>query len=237
MRPRVVFHVAACLDGRVDWFSPDLELFYGVAGQWAEDATLTGADTILASSGKVEDAVGPAVEEDVEPVAVAVESGRETAVPAQRPLLAVVDSEGRVRDWLALRHTGYWRDVVALCSWKTPQEYLDQLRRLGVSAVVAGEDRVDLEQALEVLAERFHVQLVRVDSGGALAGALLRRGLIDEVSVLVHPCLVGGTTPCTFFRAEDLTSAQGVIALSLKSVETLQGGVVWLRYEVEHRGS
>ena len=78
MRPRVVFHVAACLDGRVDWFSPDLELFYGVAGQWAEDATLTGADTILASSGKVEDAVGPAVEEDVEPVAVAVESEGET---------------------------------------------------------------------------------------------------------------------------------------------------------------
>ena len=33
--------------------------------------------------------------------------------------------------------------------------------------------------------------VVRVDSGGALNGALLRAGLVDEISLLVHPVLVG----------------------------------------------
>ena len=32
---------------------------------------------------------------------------------------------------------------------------------------------------------------MRVDSGGALNGALLRAGLVDEISLLVHPVLVG----------------------------------------------
>ena len=32
---------------------------------------------------------------------------------------------------------------------------------------------------------------MRVDSGGALNGALLRAGLVDELSLLVHPVLVG----------------------------------------------
>ena len=36
-------------------------------------------------------------------------------------------------------------------------------------------------------------KLVRVESGGVLIGALLRDGLVDEVSLLVHPCLSDGT--------------------------------------------
>ena len=31
MRPRVVFHVAAGVDGRIDSFSPDMGLFCGLA--------------------------------------------------------------------------------------------------------------------------------------------------------------------------------------------------------------
>ena len=34
-------------------------------------------------------------------------------------------------------------------------------------------------------------RVVRVDSGGGLNGALLQAGPVDEVSLLVHPCLVG----------------------------------------------
>jgi len=67
---------------------------------------------------------------------------------------------------------------------------------------------------------------------GRLNGVLFRAGLVDEVSVLVNPCLVGGTSPRSIFVAPDLTSPEGVIPLKLLHVETLQDNVVWLRYEV-----
>jgi 2,5-diamino-6-(ribosylamino)-4(3H)-pyrimidinone 5'-phosphate reductase len=63
-------------------------------------------------------------------------------------------------------------------------------------------------------------------------GVLLRAGLVDEVSVLVDPCLVGGTTPRSIFIAPDLTSAEGVIPLRLIHAENVKGDTVWLRYEV-----
>jgi 2,5-diamino-6-(ribosylamino)-4(3H)-pyrimidinone 5'-phosphate reductase len=86
--------------------------------------------------------------------------------------------------------------------------------------------------ALEELNARYGVRTVRVDSGGTLNGVLLRAGLVDEVSVLIGPCLVGGTTPRSIFRAPDLTSSEGVVELKLTHVEKLKGDVVWLRYEV-----
>jgi 2,5-diamino-6-(ribosylamino)-4(3H)-pyrimidinone 5'-phosphate reductase len=97
---------------------------------------------------------------------------------------------------------------------------------------MVGDDRVDLRAALECLADRHGVKTVRVDSGGTLNGVLLRNGLVDEVSVLVSPYLVGGVTPKSLFRAPDLTEVAGVIGLRLTGVEEARDGVVWLKYVV-----
>ena len=60
---------------------------------------------------------------------------------------------------------------------------------------------------------------VRVDSGGALNGALLRAGLVDEVSLLVHPRIVGGDGPRWYGNASphafDLHSATALAWLRL----------------------
>ena len=45
--PRVVLHLAVSLDGRHDWFTPDVGLYYELVGRWHEDVTLAGADTII----------------------------------------------------------------------------------------------------------------------------------------------------------------------------------------------
>ena len=98
--------------------------------------------------------------------------------------------------------------------------------------IVAGDDHVDLRAALEELNARCGVKVIRVDSGGILNGVLLRAGLVDEVSVIVDPCLTGGTTPRSMFVAPDLTSPEGVIRLKLLHVEAVREDTVWLRYEV-----
>jgi 2,5-diamino-6-(ribosylamino)-4(3H)-pyrimidinone 5'-phosphate reductase len=88
----------------------------------------------------------------------------------------------------------YWRGGVAICSDSTPDDYLQYLAEVGADCIVAGSGKVDMRAALEELNVRYGIQTVRVDSGGTLNGVLLRAGLVDEVSILVHPALVGGTS-------------------------------------------
>ena len=220
MLPRIILHNAVSLDGRIDWFGPDVAQFYELASRWHEDATLAGSNTIYDPEEDQPD------EDEAE-----FEPPKQSS-DDQRPLLVVPDSGGRVRNWHVLRKWPYWRDTVALCSLSTPAAYLDYLRERHVEYIIAGHDHVDLRAALEELNARHGVKVVRVDSGGTLNGALLRAGLVDEVSVLINPCLVGGTTPRSFFRAPDLTGPEGVIQLQLSHLEKLEGDIVWLRYDV-----
>ena len=221
MLPHVILHIGMSVDGRIDWGVGDEGLYYELAARFKADAMLTGSRTMLMAY-----AAQDMPQEDDE----ALES-RELH-PLHVPLLVVVDSRGQVRGWSQIKKEPYWRNAMALCSRSTPLEYLDYLQKCHVEYVVTGNDRVDLRAALEELNARYGVKTVRVDSGGILNGALLRAGLVDEVSVLIGPCLVGGTTPRSIFVAPDLTSAEGVIPLRLIHMEAVRGDTIWLRYEV-----
>ena len=225
MRPKVIIYNAISLDGRIDSFEADVGLYYRLAGTWGEDATLVGSATMFKPGrDRVE---GP--EEGYDPP--------ERDPDDARPLLVVPDSRGRVRGWNSIRSWPYWRDVLVLVSRSTPKEYIEYLRGKHVEHVVVGRDRVDLKAALELLAKRHGVRVVRVDSGGTLNGALLREGLVDEVSVLLHPALVGGTGVRPLVVGPDPASPEEAVALRLTHVERQKGGIVWLRYKVVKRDS
>jgi 2,5-diamino-6-(ribosylamino)-4(3H)-pyrimidinone 5'-phosphate reductase len=202
-RPHVVVHVAISLDGATTGFEPDVGRFYALARTWDEDVTLAGADTILAQEKALSAAPRP-------------------GPTADAPLLAVVDGRGRVTQWEALRDCGHWRGVVALRAETTPRLRDGSAAR----AFVAGRERVDLAEALGMLADRGSARMVRVDSGGTLTGALLGAGLVDEISLLVHPCLAGpgdrrwhGPDPAPPLPLEPLAGEQ-------------LDDLVWLRYRV-----
>jgi 2,5-diamino-6-(ribosylamino)-4(3H)-pyrimidinone 5'-phosphate reductase len=222
MLPRVIIHNEVSVDGRMDWFAVDMGLYYELASRWEADAILCGSNTILVGYGEVE--IAEEDEEAFEPP---------QRVPDDpRPQMIIVDSRGQIDFWHQLRREPYWRDPVALCSRATPKSYLDYLQQRHIDYIVTGDEHVDLRAALEELNARYGVELVRVDSGGTLNGLLLRAGLVDEISVLISPSLVGGTTSRSIFTAPDLTSSEDVIDLRLIHVEQFEGGIVWLRYEV-----
>ncbi len=220
MIPRVIMHVAASIDGRIDWGISPNNPYYDVIRSFHADLDLVGSATML--SAPVPD----------DPQAVYGEAYDAWANDPARPMLAIVDSRGQVRNWHLLRKLPWWRAQVALCSEFTPAEYLQYLQGIGVEYVVTGKDKVDLRQALEELNARYGTQVVRADCGGTLNGVLLRAGLVTDVSVIVNPSLVGGTSPRTMFAAPDLPSEEGVVRLKLLSVEKLNDEFAWLRYEV-----
>ncbi|MFI0356080.1 dihydrofolate reductase family protein [Actinomadura sp. 9N407] len=206
-RPYVVAHVAISLEGATTGFEPDVGRFYQLASTFNEDITLAGADTILAQEPALATAPRP-------------------GPAADGPLLAVVDGQGRIRQWDALREVGHWSDVLLLHSETTPPRPPER----PVRELVMGRTRVDLAGALEAFGRTEGAQVVRVDSGGALIGALLKAHLIDEVSLLIHPRLAGAHGDHFWYGTE----RPAISELELKTSESFDGGLVWLRYRV-HR--
>ena len=150
-----------------------------------------------------------------------------------RPRFAIVDSKGRIKNWEIIKKQPFWKGYISLCSQETPKAHLEYLEELGIRYIIAGGHNVDLRVALEKLNAQFGTQKVRVDSGGILNGVLLREGLVDEVSVIISPSLVGGISPKTMFVAPDLESEEGVISLILVHIEKIRDRYVWLRYKVQ----
>ena len=64
--------------------------------------------------------------------------------------------------------------------------------------IVAGEDHIDLKKALEILNEKYGAKRVMTDTGGTLSSLLLEQGLVDEISLLVHPLLLGNKSTNIF---------------------------------------
>lgn len=217
----VVVHNAVSVDGRIDGFVPDVALYYDLARAWDVGAHLVGSDTLVEGEATARDVP----ESGADPTYEAADEGEWD----EPPLLVVTDSRGRVSGWERIRDSPYWRDVLVLCSEATPEEYLATLDETAIPYLVTGVDHVDLGAAMDALADR-NVETVLVDSGGTLSGALLRAGLVDEVSVLVHPTLVGGTSARSFVRGPDPTD--GSTDLEVIDIERPAEEVVWLRYAV-----
>lgn len=229
-RPRVIIHNLISLDGRLDGFPADAGLYYEMASRLPHQAVLTGSGTMLAA------AAGQGIdlsEEDPEPLSGIAATGP-AAAGDPRPLLVIVDGQGRVTRYAWLREQPFWRDVLVLCSAATPAGQLDRLRRHRVGHVVLGEDRVNLGGALRLLAQRYQVGAVRVDAGGGLNGALLQAGLADQVSIVIAPYLAATVTAGPVPLIAD-PGCPDAVALELDAVERLRQGHVWLRYDVRDK--
>ena len=225
MLPKVILHTAASLDGRITGFPADLECYYALAARWNPDAILFGSETVLAAARD-----NPALEVPQEHEEM---FRPHEGVPDPRPLLVIADSRGRVRCWDAIRKWPYMRDVLALCSSSTPQEYLDFLRGETIGAVVAGKDHIDMRAALDMLNRDYGIRTIRVDSGGTLNSVLLQAGVVYEVSVLIHPYLAGGIPDPTMFDPQKAGFKDLQVPLHYLHSEVLETGILWLRYSVK----
>lgn len=223
MKPRVIVHSEFSLDGRNDPYVGDIGLYYETASKLGADATLTGSRTIVSGLEQYGD------DSDVE-----AENASESPVSeaTEGPLLAVVDSQGRISQWPLLIRQPYWSKIVVLCSRATPTKYIESLISYGIEYMVHGSERVDLGSSLAEMGDRYKVRCVRVDSGGSLTGALLCNGLVDEVSAIVDPYIVGGASEVSPLGHPGVSPGVDATRLTLHSVEILQGGAVWLRYNV-----
>jgi 2,5-diamino-6-(ribosylamino)-4(3H)-pyrimidinone 5'-phosphate reductase len=98
-------------------------------------------------------------------------------------------------------------------------------------------DGIDFRDAMARLRGEFGISRLTIQTGGELNAHLLRLGLIDYVSLVVAPCLVGGRDTQTLVGGESLHSQDDLRhmrALRLLSCEPLGDSYLHLSYEVQN---
>jgi 2,5-diamino-6-(ribosylamino)-4(3H)-pyrimidinone 5'-phosphate reductase len=220
MYPEVIIHNSVSLDYAVTGFDADLGLHYGALAAFEPEATLVGSTTAKSGIEMFLDITQPEKEAD--------RHRPEMRPDDRRPIGVFVDSRGMLKNLLHFyRNLEHIRDVVVLVSDATPKDYLDYLREREYPFIRCGTERVDLKAALRELRRQFGVSRVVSDSGTDLNSVLIREGIADTISLIVHPVVSGDREKRLFDRIG------GRVALELRKAVPMEQGTVHLVYAVK----
>ena len=127
--------------------------------------------------------------------------------------------------------------IVVVLSQRVSDGHLAGLRDEGVSYIFAGEADLDLGLALEIVNRELGVKRLLLEGGGAANGAFLRAGLVDEVSLVLCPAVDGATGAPSVFDSSESQAGQPapIKTMVLESSQVLDGGAMWLRYRLRNR--
>ncbi len=126
--------------------------------------------------------------------------------------------------------------ILVILTEAVPDRHLAGLRADGVSYIFAGKTEIDLAAALETLNRELGIERIMLEGGGGANGALLRAGLIDELSLVICPVIDGSTGGPIVFNSGDTDLGPAPIeSMVLASHEVLDGGIMWLRYKLSSK--
>jgi 2,5-diamino-6-(ribosylamino)-4(3H)-pyrimidinone 5'-phosphate reductase len=194
MKPYVICHMCTTIDGRIlsaRW--KDLparissgKLFETTAASFGIGAWLVGTTTMK------EFADGnfklKAAREHIERV-------DHVANPKAKSFAIGADAKGVLR---YKRNDVDGDHVVLLVSELVSNDYLAHLRSAGVSYLFCGRDHVDVRIALHKIAGVLGIRKLLLEGGGTFNGAVLKAGLIDEISQVIVPVIDGGKGVAAF---------------------------------------
>ncbi len=217
MTPEIIIHNSISLDGSLTGFVPDMSLHYSIAGSYNPNAHLIGADTIISGIEMFGEGI------PVESLSDFKQPQRDETLP----YWVLIDSRGRLKGMLhTCRRFEYCRDVIILISKNTPSDYIAHIRKRNYRYIITGHDKVDIKSGLDLLNEQFNINRILTDTGRVLGNILLNQGLVNEISLLVHPVIVGDKCYPMFSNIKTLQH------LKQKEMQNYENGCTWIAYKV-----
>jgi riboflavin biosynthesis pyrimidine reductase len=228
MRPYVICHMCTTVDGKIRghrWgklpgYKHESDLFETTATSFGIGAWLVGTTTMDEFDGqkrKLPRAKQSVGRRDF----IANKSARRLAIGA--------DAKGVLR----FKENEVGGDhVVLLVTDRVNNDYLAHLQAVGVSYLFCGKNEIDLHVALQKLGSAFKLRKLMLQGGGKFNGAMLKAGLVDEISHLTVPVADGGVGISSFFDIPGKAPAKAAATLRLFSHKLLPGDVIWARYRV-----
>lgn len=122
------------------------------------------------------------------------------------------------------------KPLLVITSEQVAADYLQLLEDKGISYIATGTGRTDLVKAMDILAREFGVKRLAVCGGGHINGAFLEAGLLDEVSLQIAAGVDGRQGMSAVF--DGITdNNHPPVPLRLQSVQRMEGtDTVWMRY-------
>ena len=217
--PKVILHSSVSLDGSLLGFDVDMEAHYTIVGNYKADVHLIGSNTIVAGIKMFYPEIPREEPGDF----------HKPQRSANLPLWVIPDTTGKLRGLHHVyRRFELCRDIVVLVSHKTPRNYLRYLEERDYDYHIVGDHHIECAQALDHLSRQYHAKIILTDTGRILNCLLLNQGLVNEISLLVHPVIVGED------RYTLMGGIAGKIELKLIGTKKLKDGKVWLTYKVKN---
>lgn len=232
-RPDVICHMGMSLDGKVTGAflsqpqcASATDIYYQINRDYQANAFACGRVTMEGSFTK-------GFRPDLAPFAEEVVPPMDYVANDRAAFFAVAfDRQGRL-GWTSGTieddDPGYGgAHIVEVLCEGVPQAYLAYLQSVGVSYIFASREgengmELDLPLALNKLKTIFGIKKLLLEGGSILNGAFQREDLVDELSLVVMPCVAEADDKPLFFD-----SRPGQFAL-LDS--KLLGTTPWLRYK------
>jgi len=106
---------------------------------------------------------------------------------------------------------------------------------LGNVHVIKYNSKINFRDLFRKLKSKYGADRITIQSGGTLNSELLREGLIDNVSIVLAPALIGGSNTSTLIDGESLHSQKDlkhVKTLKLVKCDILKDSYLHLQYQV-----
>jgi len=217
---KVIMHNSISLDGSFTDFEVNMGLHYQIASTYKADANLIGSNTIKTGIEIYGGEIPPENKGDF------TKPNRSVDLP----YWVIADTKGITQGLLhTCRSFEFCKDVIVLISQQTNEDYTNYLNERNYDYLVCGNKHIDFKKAFSALSTKYGIRTILIDSGPTLNGVLLNKGLIDEISLLVSPTLVGGKSDKLLAH---LNNGSTSINLKLLACEDVKKEFVLLRYEV-----
>jgi 2,5-diamino-6-(ribosylamino)-4(3H)-pyrimidinone 5'-phosphate reductase len=222
-KPRVIIHNTVSIDSSVKNFECNIGLHYEIASNYHADAHLIGSITAKTGLEMYSGKIPLEIESDF--------IKKEKIEDDKRPFWVIVDTKGILKGLMHMyRRFEYCKEVIVLLSKKSPEDYVNYLKERDYEYIISGEDQIDLPVALDSLYSQYKIKTILTDTGGILNSVLLEKKLVDEISLIIAPNIVGDKAQYLFKSLNNNSR----FSLTLSKVEVLDKNYVFVRYDVSY---
>jgi diaminohydroxyphosphoribosylaminopyrimidine deaminase/5-amino-6-(5-phosphoribosylamino)uracil reductase len=216
-KPFVLLKMAMTADGKIATRTGD--------SQWvSSDESLVLAHRLRVRYAAVLVGIGTVLHDDPQ-LTVRKVTGRD-------PIRIVLDSKGQIPLSAKILHLkSQAPTIIATCCMSSEKE--EQLNKLKTSTPIEiwrmPEDsagRVDLNVLINALGER-QIDSLLVEGGSGIAAAFLQQRLLDRLTFIIAPKLIGGESAPTPIGGHGIASMASAIALKEPTVHMLGTDVVY----------
>lgn len=238
-RPKIICHMHTLLNGKIDGIANPTSV--GMRSQKLYFDLFLGKDRYyrkhrgwLSGTATSRALMGDAVDHELPAPTEPVPDGDFIADPDAQMFYFAVDRSGTLLwDKSSFSYFAVEAHIVELIPSSASDAFKAHLRSVGVSYLLAGDEELNMSQAVHKIGEIFDMDELVLGGGGTLNWSMIRDGLCDEVSMVLMPTADGETHTRSMFEANDKYSAPMPYQFALKNVEALEDDSVWLRYDVK----